>query len=91
MEKDMIEIVNTNGTTEQVEVVTYLVSNDNSKKYLVYSIGEKLGEEEDQVIYISKIISDDGAFKLEEIVDDSEWTDVQHLLKKIANASNNNE
>ena len=91
MEKDMIEIVNTNGTTEQVEVVTYLVSNDNSKKYMVYTKGEKQGEEEDQVIYISKIISDDGAFKLEEIVDDSEWSDVQHLLKKIANASKTDE
>ena len=28
MEKEMIEIVNTNGSTEQVEVVTYLVSED---------------------------------------------------------------
>ena len=87
MEKEMIEIVNTNGTTEQVEVVTYLISNDNSKKYMVYTKGETQGDEGDQVIYISKMISDNGTYKLEEIADDSEWADVQQLLKKIANAS----
>ena len=86
MEKEMIEIVNTNGSTEQVEVVTYLVSEDGQNKYLVYTKGETQGDEQDQVIYISKILSDNGTLKLQEIVDDVEWTDVQRLLKKIANA-----
>lgn len=88
MEKEMIEIVNTNGTTEQVEVVTYLVSEDGQNKYLVYTKGETQGDEGDQVIYISKMISDNDAYKLEEITDDEEWTTVQQLLKKIANANN---
>lgn len=88
MEKEMIEIVNTNGTTEQVEVVTYLISEDGQNKYLVYTKGETQGDEGDQVIYISKMISDNDAYKLEEITDDEEWTTVQQLLKKIANANN---
>lgn len=87
MEKEMIEIVNTNGTTEKVEVVTYLISEDGQSKYLVYTKGETQGTEEEHVIYISKMISDNGAYKLEEITDDAEWTNVQHLLKKIANAN----
>lgn len=88
MEKEMIEIVNTDGTKDEVEVVTYLVSEDGQSKYLVYTKSEKQGEAEDQVIYISKMISDNDAYKLEEITDDEEWTSVQHLLKKIANANN---
>ena len=51
MEKEMIEIVNTNGSTEQVEVVTYLVSEDGQNKYLVYTKGETQGDEQDHVIY----------------------------------------
>ena len=86
MEKDMVEIINVDGTTEKVEVVTYLMSEDGLRQYLVYTKGEVQGTEGDQVIYISKMVSADGVLKLEEIVDDSEWSNVQHLLKKIANA-----
>lgn len=86
MEKEMIEIVNSDGTVEKVELVTYLLSEDGLRQYLVYTKGEVQGAEGDQVIYISKILSDNGTLKLQEIVDDVEWTDVQRLLKKIANA-----
>lgn len=87
MEKEMIEIVNTDGSSEQVEVITYLISEDGQSKYLVYSKGETQGDEQDHVIYISKMISDNDTYKLEEITSDEEWTSVQHLLKKIANAN----
>lgn len=87
MEKEFVEIINVNGTVEKVEVVTYLMSSDGLRKYIVYTKGEVQGELQDQVIYISKVTSDNGTYKLEEIVDDAEWTDVQHLLKKIANAN----
>jgi len=81
-----IEIVNVDGTIEKVELVTYLISEDNLNKYLVYSKGEVQGTEGDQVIYISKVLSDNGTLQLQEIVDDAEWASVQQLLKKIANA-----
>ena len=87
MEKEMIEIVNADGSIDNVELVTYLISDDKLRKFIVYTKGEVQGELQDQVIYISKVTSDNGTYKLEEIVDDAEWTDVQHLLKKIANAN----
>lgn len=87
MEKELVEIVNVNGTIEKVEVVTYLVSEDGANKYLVYTKGEMQGTDGDQVIYISKIVSGSDELKLEEITDDTEWTAVQQLLKKIANAN----
>ena len=84
--KEMVTIQNVDGTTMDVELVTYLVSEDRDKTYLVYSKGEKTGEEMDEVIYISRIVSEDGALMLDEIVDSQEWEEVQKYLKRIANA-----
>lgn len=81
-----IEIINSDGTIEKVELVTYLLTDDGLRKYLVYTKGEKQGTEGDQVIYISKVLSENGTLQLQEIVDEAEWADVQQLLKKIANA-----
>lgn len=85
-EKEMIIIENPDGSNMEVELITYLISDDQANTYLVYSKGEKSGVDEDEVIYVSKIIEDGEVPKLEEITDDNEWTEVQKLLKKIANA-----
>ena len=84
-EKEMIEIIDADGLKDKVELVTFLNSDDNSKQYIVYTKGETQGLENDQVIYISRVINDEGILKLEEIEDDVEWVDVQRLLRKIAN------
>lgn len=85
-DNEMIEIVDVNGSKMLVQLVTYLISEDRLRQYLVYSKGETQGNEGDQVIYISKLLRQDAGFYLDEIVDDAEWNDVQRLLKKIANA-----
>ncbi len=84
--KKIITIVGADGSKTDVEYVTYLFSDDNTNVYLVYSKNEVSGVEEDEVIYISKVINESGTLKLEEITDDKEWSLVQTLLKKIANA-----
>ena len=81
----MIIIESNDGTKSEVELVTYLISEDNLKTYLVYTKGEKQGVEGDQIIYISRMV--DGTNKLEEIVDDNEWKEVQKLLKKTLQSS----
>ncbi len=85
-EKKMVTIKNPDGSLIDVEVVTYLISDDQVNNYIVYSKGELSGSENDEVIYISKIIKNDSVLTLEEITDDKEWSNVQALLKKIANA-----
>jgi hypothetical protein len=70
----------------EVELITYLISDDGMKTYIVYSKGETQGVENDHIIYISRYITQGDVNKIEEIVDDEEWTNVQLLLKKIANA-----
>ena len=85
-EKEMIVIEDTEGKSMEVELITYLIGEDNINTYLVYSKGEKTGVDSDEVIYISKIISDGPVINIKEIEDDTEWINVQKLLKKIANA-----
>lgn len=85
-EKEMITIQNSDNTTMDVELVTYLVTEDKLSKYIVYSKGEKTGVNDDEIIYISKLIQDNGTLKISEITDDTEWMNVQSLLKRIANA-----
>ncbi len=84
--KKMVIIQNPDGTTNEVELVTYLIREDHTGSYLVYSKGEKTGEEDDEVIYISRIVVNGSILQLSEITDDNEWNEVQSLLKKIANA-----
>ena len=78
-------IVNTNNEEEEVELVTYLNTKDNMNQYIVYTKNEKQPNG-DIVIYISKLIEEDGLKKIIEINDDAEWKNVQTLLKEIANA-----
>lgn len=85
-DKKKVVIQKSDGATMEVEVVTYLVNDDSSKAYLVYSKGEKNGAEEDEVIYISKVESSDDVLHLSDITDDNEWASVQKMLKQIANA-----
>ncbi len=84
--KQMTTIQNSDGSIKEVELVTFLISDDQTKSYLVYSQGEKVGADDDEVIYISRIENEGDIIKLSEISDDVEWADVQKLLKKIANA-----
>lgn len=84
-EKEIIEIVNPQGEREDVQLVTYLITEDKLKQYIVYTKGEVVGTEGDFVIYISRLFKDAEGFKIQEISDDVEWNEVQQLLKRIAN------
>ncbi len=86
MDKEMVKIVDLDGNEQEVELVTYLISDDDVNTYIVYSKGETQGAEQDRIIYISKLFKEDDSLKVSEITDDEEWANVQQLLKKIANA-----
>ncbi|MBR3211124.1 MAG: DUF1292 domain-containing protein [Bacilli bacterium] len=86
MDKKMVMIENSDGTKFEVELITYLMSEDQQIDYVVYSKGEISGNEGDEVIYISKLARNGDSLYVEEIQDELEWTNVQALLRKIANA-----
>jgi len=52
-EKAMIKIENSDGSVLEVELVTYLISDDEAINYIVYSKGEVNPDTKDEVIYIS--------------------------------------
>ena len=85
-EKEKVVVQNSDGSKTKVELITYLISDDNIKSYIVYSKGEFTGADQDEVIYISRVEKDGELLKLKGIADDEEWAAVQILLKKIANA-----
>ena len=85
MEDRKVIIQDADGVKTEVELVTYLINDNNKKTYLVYSKGEKTGAEDDEIIYVSRIVREDNIIYIEEITDDNEWIEVQNLLKKIAN------
>lgn len=85
MKEEIISIVNNSGKKEEANVVTYLLSEEDGKKYLVYTKNEVQGIEMDKVIYISRLEINDNEKILYEIEDNAEWERVQKLLKEIAN------
>ena len=85
MENRKVIIQDSDGVKTEVELVTDLINDSNKKTYLVYSKGEKTGAEDDEIIYVSRIVREDNIIYIDEITDDNEWIEVQNLLKKIAN------
>lgn len=83
-DKELVEIIDPNGKVEQVQLVTYLISDDKLRQYIVYTKNEVRGNNE-HVIYISKLYKVGDEKRLDEISDDQEWLYVQSLLKRIAN------
>lgn len=81
-----VEIVMPNGSVEKVNLVTYLLSDDGIRQYMVYTKSDFYGVEDDRVIYISKMNNENNIMTLTEITDDTEWVEVQKLLRRIANA-----
>ncbi|MBR6949787.1 MAG: DUF1292 domain-containing protein [Bacilli bacterium] len=83
----MIEIVTPNGYVDTVNLITYLVSDDGVRRYVVYSRNEVYENESDRIIYISRLTENDNILNVSEIEDDVEWNEVQRLLRRIANTA----
>lgn len=85
-EAKKIEIITPEGILESVNLITYLISDDGVRQYVVYSKNETIGDGDDRIIYISKLYNKNNVLYITEISDDVEWNEVQRLLRRIANA-----
>ena len=85
-ETKKIEIITPEGILESVNLITYLISDDGVRQYVVYSKDETIGDVDDRIIYISKLYNKNNVLYITEISDDVEWNEVQRLLRRIANA-----
>ncbi len=78
-----ITIQNTDGTTEEVELVNSFDVKDINRKFVILSKGESLGEGMSKV-YISEVVEESpSVFKLIGITDESIWDKVKQAMKEI--------
>ena len=84
MNKQLITIVDNDGTSKQVELVGLFPSEREEKLYIVYSDGQS--EKEDMVnIYFAIVNENENGLSLNAINNDEEFKYVQELVTKQLN------
>jgi len=80
MERQMIRIIDPDDTELDVELISIL--ENNNKKYLVYSKGEKQ-KSGNMILYISRLRVKGDKYILENIYEDNEWDELKSLLSSL--------
>lgn len=80
-----IELKKANGEIIKVELISYFEHIPTSKKYIFYTLNEKV-ENELVKMYVSEV-SDNTT--LSDKMTDEEWTNIKGIMKSILTANNN--
>ena len=80
-----IELKKANGEIIKVELISYFEHIPTSKKYICYTLNEKV-ENELVKMYVSEV-SDNAT--LSDKMTDEEWTNIKGIMKSILTANNN--
>ncbi len=89
-EKKVINIIDSEGKSEEVEVIFSFGFTDLNKKYIVYTKNEQ-DANENTTIYISEIQEQpEGIPNLIGISSDEEWTRIKNLLRDISKLDTEN-
>lgn len=74
-----IKVVTSNNQVLEIEVLDIFQVSGYDHDYIMYSLGEEVDDEDEQV-YISILKNDHDSYSLEDISDDKEWEDVEKAL-----------
>lgn len=74
-----IKVVTLDNQVLEIEVLDIFQVSGYDHDYIMYSLGEDVDEENEQV-YISILKNDHDSYSLEDISDDKEWEDVEKAL-----------
>ncbi len=74
-----IKVVTSNNQVLEIEVLDIFQVSGYDHDYIMYSLGEEVDDENEQV-YISILKNDHDSYSLEDISDDKEWEDVEKAL-----------
>ena len=80
-----IELKKANGEIIKVELISYFEHIPTSKKYIFYTLNEKV-ENELVKMYVSKVSYN---ATLSDKMTDEEWTNIKIIMKSILTANNN--
>lgn len=82
--KEMIKIIDEQGTEKEVEVVAYFTLKSNNKDYLIYT-ENKVDASGNVEVYTSEVLAQtDGTLDLKGVDDDSVWVEIKKVMLDIA-------
>ena len=82
--KEMIKIVDEQGTEKEVEVVSFFTLKSNNKDYLIYT-ENKIYTSANVEVYTSEVVNkQDGTMELKGVDDDSVWVEIKKVMLDIA-------
>lgn len=77
----MLEIMNSNGEKQQVEVVMAFASEETNKQYIVYTLNEK--KEDDMVVLYASSMTEQGEKIILEDISDEEWSMLKYKMREV--------
>lgn len=84
--QNQVTIIN-NGVSQNVEMISYFEMINTGKKYLFYTLNEKV-ENGLVKMYAASVINNDTFFTLENDMSDEEWTTLKVVMKTILTGGN---
>lgn len=83
VEPRMMDIINEDGSCEQVEIIFAFEFKDNKKEYVIYTREEK-DLEGNVTVYVSNVDRTSGEPKLLGVEDEKEWGRIKEVLQELA-------
>lgn len=82
-EKQIMHIINEDGTREEVEVVLAFEFKDNKKEYVIYTKNEK-DENGNITVYVSNVDRSTGEPRFVGVEDENEWARIKDVLRELS-------
>lgn len=81
--KNIMKIIEKDGSIEEVEVVLNFEFKDNGNEYVIYTKNER-DENGNITIYVSRVVGEGDDAQLETVEDETEWTRIKDLLRELS-------
>ena len=81
-QKEFITFVDEMGNEQEAEIVMCFEAGDPLKQYIIYTFNEK-DKNNMVVIYSAILIEEENGYRIENIVDDNEWSMVKEVMRHV--------
>ena len=81
--KEMIKVIDEQGTEKEVEVVAYFTLKINNKDYIIYT-ENKMDASGNVEVYTSEVVKNETGLELKGVDDDSVWVEIKKVMLDIA-------
>ena len=81
--KEIVKIIDEQGTEKEIEVVAYFTLKINNKDYIIYT-ENKMDASGNVEVYTSEVIKNENGLELKGVEDDSVWVEIKKVMLDIA-------